>query len=201
DDGGATTGSHWQPSRFDLALIQQGTVVVDAAGQHAGVLQVGTASGGNALLDVVNGWLEAHTAVEVGSATGEGKLVVGADGLLIAPAVQVGPGGTVAGSGEILGNVFNDGLVSPGDSIGTLTIDGDFVQGDNGTLLLEIASATEYDKLLVSSSMLLGGGLQIDLLDYSPQAGDSFDLIDFASADGSLTLGLPELQAGLAWDH
>ena len=36
NDGGVTAGSNWQPSRFDEAQINSGTVVVDAVGQHAG---------------------------------------------------------------------------------------------------------------------------------------------------------------------
>ena len=39
DDGGITAGSNWQPSRFDEAQINAGTVVVDAVGQHAGTLK------------------------------------------------------------------------------------------------------------------------------------------------------------------
>lgn len=48
----------------------------------------------------------------------------------------VNSGGTLAGTGTIIGNVTNMGTVSPGNSIGTLTIIGDYA-GNRGTLLIE----------------------------------------------------------------
>ena len=44
-----------------------------------------------------------------------------------------------------------------------------------------------------------GGTLDIDL-NYSPSAGDSFDLFDFASTTGFWIVDLSELAGGLAWD-
>ena len=57
NDGGITAGSNWQPSRFDEVQINGGTVVVDAAGQHAGVLKVGANAGQPATLNITGGWL------------------------------------------------------------------------------------------------------------------------------------------------
>jgi len=200
DDGGLTTGSHWQPSRFDLAVIESGSVVVDSVGQHAGLLLIGPNEGDNAELNLTSGWLEAQTAVEVGSAVGAGKLVINPAGLLVAPAVYVGAAGTIEGSGEIVGNVFSSGFVSPGNSVGTLEVGGDFVQDASGRLRMEIASASSFDQLQVGGLFMAGGVLEIALLSYAPQDGDSFKIFDFASVAGALTLELPVLADGLQWD-
>src|SRR3954452_1919522 len=58
NDGGVTTGTAWQPSRFDEAQINSGTVAVDAIGQHAGVVKIAANSGNNATLNVTSGWLK-----------------------------------------------------------------------------------------------------------------------------------------------
>jgi hypothetical protein len=200
DDGGITTGSNWQPSKYDLAVIKNGTVVVDAVGQHAGILQIAPEAGNNATLNITGGWLKAAEGVEVGSASGTGQLAIASAGTLFAPIVAVGAQGTLSGTGEIIGNVMNEGLVSPGNSPGSLEISGNFAQNAGGILKMEIASTSSFDKLLIGGALMAGGTLDIDLLSFMPSAGDSFDLFDFASSLGSFTLDLPALTGGLTWD-
>jgi hypothetical protein len=57
------TSSKWQPSRYDTALISNVTCVVDAVGQHAGILQLKT----NAMLNLTNGWLNVADKVNIGA--------------------------------------------------------------------------------------------------------------------------------------
>ncbi len=128
DDGGITAGSNWQPSKYDLAVIANGSVVVDAVGQHAGILLIAPNSGNSATLSINSGWLNAAEGVEVGSATGDGTLVMGTTGTLFAPIVTVGAMGELSGDGEIVGNVLNEGLVLPGSSPGTMSISGNYAQ-------------------------------------------------------------------------
>ncbi|QEG36441.1 dockerin type I domain-containing protein [Bythopirellula goksoeyrii] len=200
DDGGITAGSNWQPSKYDLAVIETGSVVVDAVGQHAGMLLVAPNAGNNATLSINSGWLNAAERVEVGSAMGEGTLVMGASGTLFAPMVSVGAMGELSGSGEIIGNVLNEGLVSPGASPGTMDLSGNFVQNAGGTLKMEIASTSSFDKLIIGGTLMAGGTLDIDLLSFTPEAGNSFDLFDFSNSIGAFVLDLPGLTSGLAWD-
>ena len=57
-------------------------------------------------------------------------------------------GGTLGGTGVISANVFNFGTVSPGKSIGTLTINGgSYLQDAGATLLIEVAGAGQSDLL------------------------------------------------------
>lgn len=200
DDGGITTGSNWQPSKYDIAVIESGNVVVDSVGQHAGTLLVAPNAGNTASLSINSGWLNAADAVDVGSAVGNGTLTVGTGATLFAPIVTVGALGELNGSGEIIGNVGNDGLVSPGTSAGTLDISGNYAQNAGGTLLMEIESSVSYDQLTIGGALMAGGTLDIDLLSYSPQAGDTYDLFDFNTSIGSFALDLPALDVGLAWD-
>ena len=200
DDGGITAGSNWQPSKYDLAVINNGTVVVDAVGQHAGVLMIAPDAGNSATLSIDSGWLNAAEGVQVGSDAGDGSLIIAAAGTLFAPIVNVGTQGELSGNGVIVGNVLNNGLVSPGNSPGTLDVSGNFAQSVGAVLKMEIASTTSFDHLDIGGTLFAGGTLDIDLLSFNPSAGDTFDLFDFASATGSFALDLPGLATGLAWD-
>jgi len=97
-------------------------------------------------------------------------------------------GGTIEGTGIIDADILNHGgLVSPGLSPGMLTIDGDYTQGSEATLLLEMAGLGlgEYDIFNVTGTATLGGYLQIDFLnDFRPMFGDTFDIFTYDSCVG-----------------
>ncbi|MCF6314583.1 MAG: autotransporter domain-containing protein, partial [Verrucomicrobiales bacterium] len=67
----------------------------------------------------------------------------------------------LGGSGIINGNVLNNGTVNPGNSPGTLTINGNFTQSSSGTLQIEIASPSVFDRLIISDNATLAGTLQV----------------------------------------
>jgi len=90
--------------------------------------------------------------------------------------------GTLAGDGgTITANLVNEGLLSPGNSPGTTTIEGDYTQESTGTLLIEIAgldAGTEYDQLIVEGDANLAGTLIFSFIDdFTPENGDSFDFL------------------------
>jgi fibronectin-binding autotransporter adhesin len=66
----------------------------------------------------------------------------------------------LGGRGLITGNVSNNGTVNPGNSPGTLSINGNFTQTSSGTLQIEIASPSVFDRLVVSGNAALAGTLQ-----------------------------------------
>ncbi|WP_166443092.1 autotransporter outer membrane beta-barrel domain-containing protein [Phragmitibacter flavus] len=82
-----------------------------------------------------------------------------ANGVLASANVFVNPAGMLGGAGIIQGNVINAGIVSPGNSVGTLTIGGNYSQ--SGTLVIEIEgwNPGQYDVLAVGGSASLGGNL------------------------------------------
>ena len=108
------------------------------------------------------------------------------DGLLAADDIRVF-GGQLSGNGRIQGTLSTDGDIGPGGSIGRLTVEGNLNAG--GTLNLEIANATDFDRLVVTGNATLAGGTTMYLLgNYRPTLGDSFS---FLSVGGTLQVGNP----------
>ena len=68
-----------------------------------------------------------------------GSLIV--DGSIASANTLVNPGGLLGGQGIIGGNLVNSGVVSPGSSPGTLTVNGNYTQNPSGTLRIEVAGA------------------------------------------------------------
>lgn len=121
-----------------------------------------------------------------------GDTVVNAGTLLVngsttSQRTYVNPGGTLGGYGRVGGNVFNSGNVSPGNSIGTLTIGKNYNQSSNGTLTIEISGkrSGQYDVLAVQGAANLDGTLRLVKLGKGPRlkVGDS---IKFLTADGGV---------------
>jgi autotransporter-associated beta strand protein len=83
-------------------------------------------------------------------------------------------GATLGGSGVIKADVFNFGTVSPGQSIGTLTIDGgSYGQGLGGVLAIEVAGSGQSDLLQLTGSgtnqaILLEGTLKLSSYQGAP---------------------------------
>jgi autotransporter-associated beta strand protein len=97
---------------------------------------------------------------------------------LSSPMVTVQNGATLSGSGFINGSVTMFGSISPGNSPGTLTTNGNFSQGPSGIFNEEIASATTYDRLVVSGHANLDGTLRLTLLNgFKPAPGDRFTIL------------------------
>ena len=106
------------------------------------------------------------------------------NGQLTSPQVNVNIGGLLMGSGLIAGNVSNNGAVSPGNSPGTLTVTGSYTQGSTGTLIMEVASQTVFDRLLVGGSANLGGTLQVLASGFQFAYGQQFTMIEAGSISG-----------------
>ena len=98
----------------------------------------------------------------------------------------INSGGVVGGGGNVGGNLNNSsGTVAPGNSPGILTIDGNYTQGDTGTLALEIGGLVpgdDHDKLVVMGIADLDGTVAVELTGgFGPSTGDEFDVLDFTS--------------------
>ena len=138
-----------------------------------------------------------------GNNTFAGGLTVSAGTLLIDSAIGSATGtglvnvlgGTLTGSGTIAGSLESRSLVSPGLSPGTISIGGSYAQILDGELLIEIASAASFDKLLVTGNADLDGKLTVHLLDdFVPSLGQTFAIITAADVDGTFEIeDLPDL--------
>ena len=135
---------------------------------------------------------------------GQATFTVSNGGTVTAGQLTIGALGKLQGSGSINGNVHNSGLVSPGASPGTLLITGgDYVQDAMGKLLIELASAGNFDSLQSTSGSTIDGALEVETLaGYSPTVGDSFEIMHFnGGIFGTFAqTTLPALGSGLAWN-
>jgi len=101
--------------------------------------------------------------------------------------VDVFSPGFLGGHGMIGGSLFNAGTVSPGNSPGTLTVAGNYVQSSAGTLTIEVggAGAGQHDLLAVGGHAALAGTLQLVRLDnFNLQRGE---VIPFLTATGGVS--------------
>lgn len=132
-----------------------------------------------------------------------GTLLV--NGLIGSGGASVESGAILGGSGTINGvvTVNSGGILSPGSSIGTLTLGSS--PSLSGTVLMEINrtnTPANADRLAVSgSSLTYGGGLTVTNTGPALALNDTFTLF---SADGGLggafaATNLPSLPSGLAW--
>jgi len=111
--------------------------------------------------------------------------------------------GTCGGSGTVGGDLINNtAMVAPGNSPGILTIDGNYTQGSDGMLAIEIGGQTpgeEHDKLVVNGTASLAGTLDVTLINgFTPSNGNAFDILDAGSVTGDFSvLNLPP---NFTWD-
>lgn len=76
--------------------------------------------------------------------------------------VFVNKGGLLSGTGFILGNlhIANKGIVSPGNSIGTMIIGGNYSQAPHSTLLVQVNEQGEASKLIVGGQASINRGAE-----------------------------------------
>lgn len=113
--------------------------------------------------------------------------------------VHVGAAGVLGGNGAIFGDVTAEGLVSPGASVGALTINGNLNMSPQSMLAIE-TGATGTDLLTVTGNAQLGGQLlfagdptgvtrqrSFRFLDVGGSVSGSFDTITVGAAFSGLT--------------
>jgi uncharacterized protein with beta-barrel porin domain len=110
--------------------------------------------------------------------------------------------GTLSGNGTLMGNLINTGTIAPGNSIGTLTINGNYAH-QGGTIAVEI-QGPQNDRINVTGNVTNFTGTA-NLIPYgggSPFPGFVYTIllapnsIDFATTN-SLTLVAPQLTSAL----
>jgi hypothetical protein len=134
-----------------------------------------------------------NATVSLGSTTSTATLAA-------AQEVEVSGGGVLRGNGTIAGDLVvgtvgsEDAMVSPGFSVGALEVTGDYLQGANGNLIMEIdgVSANEFDTIEVAGSAVLGGTLTIDASELGAVApGTTLEVLAAGSiASGSTFAGV-----------
>ena len=102
-------------------------------------------------------------------------------GQLASPNVLIRANGVLSGIGTLAGSVVNSGWVSPGNSIGTLTIKGNYTQTAEGSQFTKIAG-TSSDLLVVGGSANLDGSLYV--LPLSAPTSEGYKIL---TASGGIT--------------
>ncbi len=91
-----------------------------------------------------------------------GKLNLGASAIIEGNMENYG---TLAGNGSIVGDLTNNGILAPGNSIGKLTITGNLSQSSSSDLQVEFGDGG-YDQLVVSGTVNLDGSLSLFPIGY-----------------------------------
>jgi outer membrane autotransporter protein len=130
--------------------------------------------------------------------------------------VNVTSHGTLGGGGTILGHLSNDGIVATGNSIGTMTVQGNYTQGAHATMQVEIDPNGTSDRLEVHGDVSLAGdvdviggngnfqsGQQFTFLTYTGQMQGQFNSItdDLAFFDAVLNYGQNSVSFTLIGNH
>jgi outer membrane autotransporter protein len=113
--------------------------------------------------------------------------------------------GVLSGTGTIVGNLSNTGIVAPGNSIGTLTVAGNYSQS-GGVYRPEVNAARQSDLLNVTGTATIGAGSSLLV---APQTGiyaarTNYTLLNATGGVGgayaSVASALPFLQPSLSYD-
>ena len=98
--------------------------------------------------------------------------------------------GVILPSGKPLDN---QGILAPGNSVGTLVIIGDLIS--SGTLSAEVESNTVYDKIIVTGNAAITGDIEVEFISYTPAVNDDFFLVAANTYIGSAHSGLTIIPA------
>ncbi|WMJ70604.1 autotransporter domain-containing protein [Stenotrophomonas sp. 24(2023)] len=150
---------------FNGAVLREGTLELNGSNTLTSAVDV---QGGQLLLNgsLVSTALNTAGGLTQVSSTGvlkDSNLtinggVVSFNGTQTGGTTFVGANGVLKGTGQ-LGSTTVAGTIAPGNSIGTLTINGDYVQTATGIYAAELAPGGRSDQLRVNGTATLGGTL------------------------------------------
>ena len=126
------------------------------------------------------------------------------NGSINSPSTVVNAGATLGGNGSMSGSLTVNvgGTLSPGISLGTLTISGALMLSGNAQMEISKAGVVLASDLVTGVNALTYGGTLTVTATGDPLAeGDTFNLFDAANFGGSFTsFSLPALPSCLVWD-
>ena len=107
---------------------------------------------------------------------------------------RVNPRGTLGGNG-IVGTLINYGTVAPGNSVGTLTVAGDYIAHPGSVLHIEVDPDNSYDRLIVGGNAALDGTLALRGGPFRP--GIAYNFLTLTDSTKSLSGNFGEIDSPL----
>jgi len=177
-----------------LTIANGGTINNTGTWNDANSFDSSIGSGSGAFNNFGNYNKIGSTTTSVNAAfTNSGRLSVAAGAVFEVNSTVFTNTGTVSGSGTVRtatnGTLNSSGVISPGFSVGDLTIDGDLSMAGSGVLDIELAGLTSFDRLFITDDASFAGGLNVISLGYMPTVGDSFVIVTFDRRLASSTFG------------
>jgi hypothetical protein len=183
--GGLPPQSNWSIDLANVSGHPQRVVVTESDTNVVHSISVTGGADPQATMTLLieeNAHLAATSTISVG-ANGHFVLAEGAEA--IAPSFEIAGGG-LTGGGTLVGDLYNSGHVSPSSggagkgAVGVLTIDGDYIQGADGMLEIDVLGLApgEYDVLKVTGDFTLAGTVVLDLSEFEPSSGFAIEVID-----------------------
>jgi len=174
----------------DSALLQ--TINVDLVTPADGNLPLDALAGDLSLGGVISGTgsvtkqgpgtvtLSGNNTYTGGTTISGGKLIVNGS----VGDVDVGAGCELGGDGTV-GTLVNSGTVAPGNSIGTLTVTGDYVSEAGATHRVEVNDSGQSDLIDVSGTATINGGtVDVQAESGSYSSGMTYTILE---ADGGVS--------------
>jgi T5SS/PEP-CTERM-associated repeat protein len=187
-----------------------GSAIVEAGGriEVADVLAMGSgllSAGANMTIVGASARVRAKTLLVGNTGNPGGATVTLIGGTMDADELWVNQNGMIQGFGSLTvaetNRVHNGGIISPGLSPGVLTVQGNYEQLPEGSLVIELGgtNAVDHDQFIVTSNATLDGNVTLRFVDgFAPRAGDSFPFLNVSGAvSGEFTsVGLENLAPG-----
>ncbi|MGE7469655.1 autotransporter outer membrane beta-barrel domain-containing protein [Bosea sp. NPDC003192] len=123
-----------------------------------------------------------------------GGLLVAEGSLASFANVTIGEGGTIGGTGQLPSTTVL-GTISPGNSPGTLTVNGNLTMGVNSTYVAEIQGAVA-DRINVTGTAALAGTLKLAFLPGAYSFGTSYTLLSAQGGLGGTRFGAVDSSSG-----
>ncbi|MBN9247450.1 MAG: hypothetical protein J0I81_08390, partial [Hyphomicrobium sp.] len=161
--GAATHTLNLQTGSVFNGNVQGGTGTDNLVLQGTGTEDIAKFSNFETLSMQGSAWTVTGARTFTTSATVQSGLL-NVNGTLTSPTVTVQNGGILGGTGNIVGNVTNNGIVAPGNAIGTLTITGNYTQSTGSTLRTEINNTPATDLLNITGTATIESGATVNVL-------------------------------------
>lgn len=167
-DGAPGTAFANPAQYFDVTLRNSGTITLSSV-RDIDRLTINNAS---ARLQI-NATGDLLTLID--STVTSGNLTV--NGLLFTPRLTVASGGTLQGSGTIIGTAINiNGRIAPGNSIGTINLVGPVVQTGTSYTEIELTNGLS-DIINVTGNITLAGSVEFKPFGAPPLQGQFYDFV------------------------